>query len=111
MGWEANKRVHSFHVLCPFEVTKTVPVETNAHCNSQNFPPKILDVAQTSCAVAEVVDDGVVAVAADVVAVAEVEILRACGSCRPGQACRCIGVGIGYRDRCLLIRDERNLRC
>ena len=103
--------MHSFHVLCPFEVTKTVPVETNAHCNSQNFPPKILDVAQTSCVVAEVVDDGVVVVvaAAAVAVVAEVEILRACGSCRPGLACRCIGVGIGYRDRCLLIRDERNL--
>ena len=89
-------------------MTKIALVETNAHCNSQNFPPKILGVAQTSCVVAEVVDDGVVVAA--VVAVAEVEILRACGSCRPGQACRCIGVGIDFRDRCLLIRDERNLR-
>ena len=92
-------------------MTKIALVETNAHCNSQNFPPKILGVAQTSCVVVEVVDDGVVvAAAAAVVAVAEVEILRACGSCRPGQACRCIGVGIDFRDRCLLIRDERNLR-
>ena len=91
-------------------MTKNVQVEIDVHCNSQNFPPKILGVAQTSCVVVEVVDDGVVVAAAAVVAVAEVEILRACGSCRPGQACRCIGVGIGSLDRCLLIRDERNLR-
>ena len=97
----------SFYVPCPFEATKNVRVETNAHCNSQNFPPKILDVAQTSCVVVGVVDDGVVAAA--VVAVAEVETLRACDSCIPGQACRCIGVCIGFHDRYLLIRDERNL--
>ena len=90
-------------------MTKIALVETNAHCNSQNFPPKILGVAQTSCVVVEVVDDGVVVVVAAAAVAAEVEILRACGSCRPGQACRCIGVGIGSLDRCLLIRDERNL--
>ena len=52
-------------------MTKIVPVETNGRCNFQDFPPKILGVEQTSFAVAEVVDDGVVAAAAVVAAVVE----------------------------------------